>query len=331
MRVVLHIGTGKAGSTTIQNSFHQNRGRLLEAGVLVPEANGHRINEDLLEEALSNPSPAPHQAELWSDIVQQVRMSGPDVLFLSNEHLWKRTGRIKVIRDRLSSISNDITILMLMRTPTDFYRSMTQQVLKAHYAFPDPALWQSAYLSRLNAWSAILGKAVKATAFQKSAFPNGDLIQHFLGHLLPGQDLYLSAEERAANVSEKAEVTDFVQAYQATHFFGEPRKFRPDVTRLRTRLNAICQAHGLGNPARLKPAVERAILARLRDELLTLRSDWDIAFEDLDYDDLPCNVPALQPDRYRRFRDICTVDETVQEQMLIHLLRDGAVEPGAPS
>ncbi|HEX5860251.1 MAG TPA: hypothetical protein VFY58_00315, partial [Nocardioides sp.] len=62
--VVLHIGMGKTGTTSIQGWLHRNRERLAERGILYPASPGERRHVRL-GLAMQNPDRAPGTSFDW--------------------------------------------------------------------------------------------------------------------------------------------------------------------------------------------------------------------------------------------------------------------------
>jgi len=320
---VIHIGSGKAGSTTIQNTFHHHREALLQAGVLVPHEDGARFPERQLEAALCNAELRPREAEIWHSIQAQVAAANPDVLFISNEHAWMRIDGIETFAERLGSLGGSIEILLFLREPSDYFRSTVQQMLKAAPTYRGPKIWQSNQLRNLQAWHDVFGDALKVTAFQRSSLREGDIIRHIQMGELPAAAQTIDMTSDWSNISECAEVTELTRRYIETHYGDEPRRFRKDANLFRERLNEVAAAHKLGTKAKLRPEVRDLVLANARDDLIEMRARWGVSFDTLDYDALPTNTDnPLSGTHIWNFDEICPLDEAVMLEIMMHYTRE---------
>lgn len=105
MDLILHIGTEKTGSTSIQRALANCRDDLRDKGILYPRLFG---SENHMEVAVAAMGPRPHdplqlheltrrgmdlptyQARLQEQLAQEIRESGAKTLLISNEHCHGR-------------------------------------------------------------------------------------------------------------------------------------------------------------------------------------------------------------------------------------------------
>lgn len=132
MKIILHVGTEKTGSTSIQAVCGDNRKRLLEKGWLFPETSKAYSHVNLTVCALEGAPDHPvrqlynlGEEKKWSDfrdnvlssLENQIHVHDPDLLLLSDEHLSGHINNIdqlfnyKKIIERYGSVSSVIIYL----------------------------------------------------------------------------------------------------------------------------------------------------------------------------------------------------------------------------
>lgn len=322
MKIVVHIGTGKAGSTSIQQSLHHHRDTLLDRGILFPSDGEKPLNHRLLCEVLTAPAPKPPARALAQKIEAAITAHRPDTLVLSSEFICYRTARAAHLHKVLTTYSDDIHVLMYLREPLGYYRSQVQQQLKAQPWLSPPSEWRPHYLDMVSAWRGEFGDALSIVPFEKSGLHRGsvvdDVAYRYFPHALDGHSLDVGQ----SNVSEPAEVTALVQSYIAVNYPARERVFRKDVRLLREALTRIADREGIGTKAALRDGVIRTILARIGPELMELRDAHGIAFEAIDYTVLPVDCPASEFCQAETFADLCPGDPAVSERLVNLMLAE---------
>ena len=322
MRVIVHIGTGKAGSTSIQRSFHQHRDTLLDHGILFPSDGERPLDHRLLCEALTAPNPSPRAQAVVRNIGAAVETHRPDTLLLSSEFICYRTARAAHLHSVLGSYSDDLRILMYLREPIGYYRSQVQQQLKAQPWLTPPSEWCPRYVEMVSAWEREFRDALSVVAFQKSDLHRGSVVDDVAHRYFPQVLQKGSLDVGESNVSEPAEVTALVQNYISVNYPARERVFRKDVKQLRETLTRIASGEGIGTRAVLRDTVLRTILARVGPELTELKKAYGIAFEAIDYSALPVDVPASEFSQAATFADLCSVDPAVSERLINLMLAE---------
>ena len=149
-RIILHIGLHKTGTTTIQNVLHANRDFLLRhEGVLYPSLDPNLSNAllHILEDdsrnrprklrskkkaGFTNEELAARREEFLNSLDAEISSSEWNTLLLSAEGLshWSAPELAK-LREWGEKYSSRWTILVCVRHPLDWSRSVVQQRLKA--------------------------------------------------------------------------------------------------------------------------------------------------------------------------------------------------------
>jgi glycosyltransferase involved in cell wall biosynthesis/spore maturation protein CgeB len=109
-RLILHIGSTKTGSTSLQNFLHSNRESLLAEGVLFPNAGFRVLDDDRVPS--SGHSNLFYQQGAFDDLVDEIRENTSDTVLLSTEiislivsgHAAQYTEKLKEILGLFSEI-----------------------------------------------------------------------------------------------------------------------------------------------------------------------------------------------------------------------------------
>lgn len=200
MRIVLHIGFEKTGTTTIQNALWFNAKALRNQQVLYPLGFGRRGHEHLAI-ALIRPE-LMQDIRYWQQLVQdpaeypdfrnstqaalgrQIEHVKPDVMVVSTEFLSSRlesADEVRSVREFFSGWSDDFTIVAWIRRQDDTFVSHYSTTLKGSGdqrldVYDTRAFWLD-YNRVLGDWAEVFG----ADNLVIRTFPpsNGDLLKEF--------------------------------------------------------------------------------------------------------------------------------------------------------
>ena len=232
MRLTIHIGTSKTGTTALQKSLFNSVGSLSEAGVYVDHHTRHLNLLGVLVQDESRWSRGPRS---WDDerkarapddalaVVERLRQAAADPRYtdaiISAEHLW-RFSRTEVTRfiDVLDLPQTDIQIACYVRRPSRHWLSAVQQTLKASGGFPAPINYRYRVDEQLENWQSDprIRKLI-VRPFDREQLVGGSVISDFMNHVVPGADL-LPAADLSANEGMTAEAAILQQRYRsATH------------------------------------------------------------------------------------------------------------------
>lgn len=154
MKILLHIGSPKTGTTALQHALARSRSELLQAGYLYPaiegEANHHLLSlygrperpPRIFTQGTHKPDPKQLRAKgemAIRAIEYQVGEHAPHTLVLSSETFFESRkisdSGIRTI-DRLWKLSEDIHVICYLRDPVDYALSHLGQTLKATHVLP---------------------------------------------------------------------------------------------------------------------------------------------------------------------------------------------------
>jgi hypothetical protein len=215
--VVLHIGSGKTGTSAIQTFLAGRRDELAAAGVLYPRAMGpvrhvhlsHYVKRDeylvrsLVWRRGGHTDPEAYRREQRAALGEELRRTRPRRLLLSDEGLYSLQGRaLGVLRSLLEPYAEQRTVLVYLRPQAEHLVSRYQQSVKvgaierlADFAERDHTLLYD-YAARLRAWEEAMAPArVLVRPFQPRRFAGGSL----LGDLVAAAGLPITAPAAAGD------------------------------------------------------------------------------------------------------------------------------------
>jgi hypothetical protein len=178
VRICLHIGVAKTGTTSIQ-AYCAHHARALRAhGTLYPAGSSRRNHSDV---AIAIASPADTSdlrahagvgetgvpafgAHVFETLKAQIRRVRPEVVLLSSEHLSSRLddAGLERLRARLGDLSDDIRVLVYLRRQDDALLSLYSTFVKAGgvgdlASLADRVRWLD-YAWLLDRWGAAFGQ-----------------------------------------------------------------------------------------------------------------------------------------------------------------------------
>jgi hypothetical protein len=193
MRLYLHIGPHKTGTTAIQRFFHVNRDLLKERGLLyplsgrpekpgAPPGGPRRLNHHpLAAEILSPPDDIRDSA--WPNLLAELREAKEEVALLSSElfdHV-RTEGHFDALRSHLHGL--DVKVIVYLRRQDEFLGSYYAQYVSrkagtlSFEEFRRLPEVEADYERLLSRWENAFGReALIARPYERSAFPNGDVI-----------------------------------------------------------------------------------------------------------------------------------------------------------
>lgn len=124
MRIFLHIGMSKAGSSAIQQMLAQHQEDLLNQGICFPETGLKRAHYELLRSAEAGQS-----ADLIAKCIQEAEAKATDRLVLSAEGFWL-LDEPKIRQLRADFQDHSVEAIIYLRRPGDYLRSSFRQGIK---------------------------------------------------------------------------------------------------------------------------------------------------------------------------------------------------------
>ena len=227
--LLLHIGHGKTGSTSIQRVLDANRPALEAAGIVLGEADGHANHQqifsfltDLPKDKLPAYQDAARElkkarrdgARLWHRLEEQVARVRPRLVVLSCENQFRAypPEAFRRMNDRLRPLFGDIRVMAYLRAPASYFLSAAQQDLKKRPAFELPTA--SRFRDTLEPWMTLGPGQLVVRGFARDTLEGGDVVTDFVTRYLPGiapDTLVRSPDDENETVS--AEAMEVLQQY----------------------------------------------------------------------------------------------------------------------
>jgi len=258
-RCILHIGTEKTGTTTLQAHLANNRLALEKMGFIYPSSLGrmahvrmvtHAMDDDHIDDQRKRLNVttcqqiAAHRCEVEAALKQEVRTAPSDsVLLLSSEHCHSRLNRkseVQRLRDLLAPYCSEFQIVVYLRPQHELAVSRYSTALRVGFAdfemIPTvnhlPPLYD--YGALLDRWSAVFGNAeITPRIYAADEMKNGDVCSDFLDLIGIAQDH--SPFAQPANKSLSADAQIFLN--QMNKRLGNAQ-IRGDIARLIERVSS---------------------------------------------------------------------------------------------
>jgi hypothetical protein len=254
--LVLHIGSGKTGTSSIQYFMHQNRSRLAELGHLYPRSPGRRRHtrfglylqpEDALADLPSwgrrhFTSPKAFRRTFRSRLFREINRSGLSRVLISDEALYGSPDEtLQRLREFTDANARSVRLVTYLRRQDDHLVSRYQQVVKVGETrrlddrTHEVELTKTYdYYARLQTWQQLLQPTeMVVRRFERESFTDGSLYQDFLG--ATGIDARADELEQVEVVNESldAESVEFLRIFNLLH------RQRDEVPALRTVGGAV--------------------------------------------------------------------------------------------
>lgn len=339
MRILLHLGSPKTGTTALQARMTGCFSELTRQGVLYPRVSSHPISHHFLSFMLREKTGLPrlfrqlyrdHPAWLardfardWNQVKAQVRKHAPHTLVLSSESLYVATDveRGPAFRDMLRSLSPEISLVAYIRRPSQYYLSRIQQDLKSSSTFAPPGPIN--FRQRIEFFETLFGQPAALVAYNRENLHQGDITADFIHRFLP--DTILSAPDKGSGVNEtlSAESMSLLQEYRRINHPVDDYEIFPGSIRFRMALQNTEREEGLYIRPVLHPGVTDYIDHATID-LIWLRDTRGFVFSGIDYDRLGrsgVEWPSFQS--CKRVADVCEVDEDRKAEILMRTIKAG--------
>ena len=317
MKILIHIGSPKTGTTTLQRTLRGSPEPLAKRGILYPTSALHRFKQQELVAGLGFPgrnsaarylSPGKLteiREAYFGELKIEVEKLRPNVLVLSTESLFRHAvaRALSVILEGLHNLNpSSIQIAAYIRRPSSHYLSSIQQRIKASYDIPH--LRPQEFRSVISAYCEAFGRAnVNVRCFDRQQLLQGDIVADFVRHHLEGTGL--AREELQTtdfdNATLSAEAMTILRQYRLDHFPEANDTFNQETRQLIRLLRQIDKTISANRPRlRREPA---DIVDYSSPDPKWLKDEFDVVFPDFDYS-LSERGPAESTENWRKPRDL---------------------------
>lgn len=297
LQAIVHIGTEKTGTTTVQQCFGGNREVLLTSGILYPEAPANRYHnhvglaayaasdhliDDIRRHLGINDSGtlARYRRSLESALYKEVAevRSRIQTLVFSNEHCHSRlvsADEIVRIRNLLAPVADTISIVVYLRRQDRMAVSLYSTYLRSggtrKAVFPDQVDMRYFDFDRLlDMWASVFGEdAIKPRIYEPSMLENGDVVQDLAALIRQHWSPDFGARPRT-NESFSPAAQEIVRHLNERLAQGDVRLAAHDIPALIDRMTAAFAGPGR-RPAKDDAA---AFYQQFRDSNERVRQRW---------------------------------------------------------
>ena len=275
MRCILHIGTEKTGTTTLQRFLRTNRDRLRRQGLLVPTAAGienqsglavgsylENRRDDLTTQWQVNAEGdiRRFRLRLRDALASEIAGCNAERIVFSSEHLQSRltaAEEIASLRLFLEAIgAGPVEVVVYLRRPAEILNSLCSTLFRNGHHMPSPPGPDHHYLQNLcnhrgtiERWRAGFGReAVRPRLYGTRAFVGGSILDDFSA--AAGIDTAGLERPAAANRGLSAVAAEILHRVNARMAVRSPDK---PLVPTKDLVAAIDAVHG-GGPAYAMPA-----------------------------------------------------------------------------
>ena len=248
MEIILHIGTSKTGTSSIQSSLYEAREKLLQHGILYPDLSNSGISHNFLVTGFISQKflPRQYQTKLdqgkislpfdfeksWKELLNQCSFFEPKKLILSGEYFafMEYNSCKKFISKLLKLTDLPITVVAYIRRPSSHYNSQIQQKIKASHCLIDPFNYRYKFKNMLLKWLDFDSVSVEPNFFHKAHLKGNDVIYDFWSKYIQKKPFLDS--KIYTNTSISAESAYILWDFRRRFYSQEDGLFRAPSNRL---------------------------------------------------------------------------------------------------
>jgi len=273
VKILLHMGQGKTGTTSLQQALHRAANRLRARGILYPDFGRKSVAHHLLLPLCERPDRLPPRSlvdlgcpeaavekawQAWNATCDAALTRPPDVLLLSSELLIHQTSakaKVRLARS-LAELSTVVTPILYVRDPVAHYRARLQEWLKSESAPLPPTRLH--LREAITDTEAAFAAAVQLVAFDRATLHGGDITADFATRFLAPWITPADLPAPVANVGLSAEALVLIARLRARG--GNTTEAARSAARLIRPLMALDRSDPPDRALTLLPEVEEAAL-----------------------------------------------------------------------
>jgi hypothetical protein len=315
-KIVLHIGAGKTGSTSIQRALFAGK-KTNDNVIKYPDLGTKSSQVFRFAFCESNDTPSnirnrfkssieeyrQYQQEIKNLFIEEC--SDSDCVIVSSEFLFlsseSEVSNIKVFLTELGF--TEIHVVMYLRDPAKYYLSVAQQALKNQYLMPTPMDFRYNIDDAINNWSSINPTSLAIREFDKGRLFDGDVVKDF-NQYLNSIGFYIVLELKSAqNETMSVEGTIILQEFHRVLQLSS--LCQKDRNEMIQRARDFSRKASLGTKPILKPEIEDYIYQRYEALVLRLQSNYGL-FTSFKREDITERQVSIDKRHFKNFSDIVT-------------------------
>lgn len=306
LKIILHIGMTKTGTTALQTAFFNARAGLLERGIYYPDGGEGRENHRYLSPLFMALPDLPRSTRrhyrddaeaavagaeaMWGAICRQVAASRPEILLLSSEYFFTNPSKTdyRAFHRRLAELSDDIEIVLYVREPASRFAARIQQGAK--HERPAPAIDGGQLEREIPLVEEAFGRKVDVRLFDRNALIEHDIVSDFIARSIAPVVGGVTVPTCEENESISAEATALLVDADHGSRIAQTRASL-GFARFRDLVRRIDDATPGKKAARLRPEVAEDV-RRAGTDLHWLRERYGVTFPAIDYAGVDGAAPA---------------------------------------
>lgn len=319
-KAILHIGSGKTGSTSIQASLSKLPDTVpISYPKLLTYTNNQifRFAFCRLEDTPKNiklkyeNDPAgfiEFQKAIIDDFAQANTLNNKDVIISSEFLFLSSKNEVLAIKEFLSSLGFDeFHVIAYVRNPASYYLSVAQQALKTGPKLPQPSSFEYSIKNAIENWQNLEANSFTLREFSREKLIGNDVVKDFESFL---GDMGISCtlpNAKKQNETMSAEATQIIQDAQRILKNNALDKQAMLNSWVEIRKFVASDRAKFGSKPKLKKEIEHIIGWRFRDEVNFLVDNYNILTK---FEANEC----YQKHQYKEFYDV--IDEFSVEAYL---------------
>jgi len=240
----------------------------------------------------------------------KISETGTRKVIISNEYLFGLMPEVVLakLRQTLEGLGGTVTIVAYIRRPSEFYLSSLQQHVRASATLSQ--VKAPPYRKVLEQYKAHIPCTIRVFAYDRSAWPNRDILRHFASEFIPEVGELSSDGAPSVNASISIEGIKILMDYRK-HFHGKQEGvFTADTRQLVRALKQADQEIPRSTPSCLRPEIA-AKLDYTFTELIWLKEEYGVEFKEIEYD----RIKERSTSEGQRPSDIAEIAEIDQERL----------------
>jgi len=289
-KVILHIGSGKTGSSSIQQALAEcvNHNAPFFKSPKLLNFKGSQIFRFAFCPSADTPSNIKakykgqqdaykaYQESIKSSFISEVE--NENTVIISSEFLFLSTKEeVLDIKKFLSELGfEEIHVIMYLRDPAKYYLSVAQQALKNQSKLPTPENFRYELISAISNWSAVDPVTMTVKEFERSKLKGADVVKDFESYV--NDTLSISkAIINATNIQNETMCVEGAVILQEYHKVLARCSFDFETRQsyLR-RARVFSNVANVGTKPVLKPDISAYIYNKYEEELKELHTKYGI-------------------------------------------------------
>ncbi|WP_282167893.1 hypothetical protein [Shewanella japonica] len=287
-KVIIHIGSGKTGSTAIQKSLYKSK-KVNDNIISFPTILNQKSNQTFrfafcgLENTTSNVKLEyldnsegfkKYQQEIKNSLIKSIGDS--QNIIISSEFLFLcRKSEVENIKLFFKSIGfEEVHVVVYLRDPVKYYLSVSQQSLKSQCVIPSPDRFNYDVLKAIEAWSSIEPTSFTVREFDRSKLFEGDVVRDFEHYLQSKNYNVKISKSEVENESMSVEGAVLLQEYQRLITLSNLSVEKLKFHKRKARLFSFVATEG--TKPKLKPEIEDYIYCKWKSVISGLNKEFNI-------------------------------------------------------